>query len=38
MKPKVVLEKDIIEKYKKYENKVSKFKAYKMNQQVFEID
>lgn len=38
MKPKVSLEKDIIDKYMKYENKTTKFKAYKMNQQLFDID
>lgn len=38
MKGKVILEKDIIDKYQKYENTQTKFKAYKMNQQVFEID
>ena len=29
---------DIVEKYKKYRNTQTKFKAYKMNQQVFDID
>ena len=29
---------DVIEKYKKYRNTETKFKAFKMNQQIFDID
>lgn len=29
---------DILQKYKKYSNTHTKFKAYKMNQQIFDID
>lgn len=35
---KITLGSDVIEKYKKDRNTETRFKAYKMNQQMFDID